>query len=134
MDAPNFIIIEDIGDQRGFCYSLPQTCLDFLRLVKGAVILSVKPGAVRGNHYHEIKLEMVMIIFNDSWTFFYQRQYETEPTLRKFQGKGMVVITVPPFCSHAIRNDGKADLIVIDLRNIEYDPEHPDVIPSIITG
>ncbi|MFC1845803.1 hypothetical protein ACFLYM_00110 [Chloroflexota bacterium] len=134
MNGPNIVLLEDTGDQRGFCYSLPRTSLEFLNLVKGAAVLSVKPGAVRGNHYHEIKLEMVMVMFSDNWTFFYQGQVETQPTLRKLEGPGMAVITVPPLCSHAIRNDGEADLIAIDLSNIRYDLEHPDIFPSIITG
>ena len=134
MDGPNIVLLEDTGDQRGFCYSLPRTSLEFFNLVKGAAVLSVRPGAVRGNHYHEIKLEMVMVLYSDSWTLFYQGQYEAEPTLRKFDGQGMVIITMPPLCSHAIRNDGKSDLIVIDLSNIKYDPEHPDVIRNVITG
>jgi oxalate decarboxylase/phosphoglucose isomerase-like protein (cupin superfamily) len=134
MDAPNIVLLEDTGDQRGFCYSVPQTCLGFLPLVKGAAVLSVKPGAVRGNHFHKIRLEMVMITFSDTWTFFYQGQYEAEPTLRKFEGQGMAIITVPPLCSHAIRNDGQADLTMVDMSNIEHDPDHPDAIPSVITG
>jgi len=134
MDSPNIVLLKDTGDQRGFCYSLPQTCLEFRNLVKGAAVLSVKPGAVRGNHFHHVKLEMIMVIFSDSWTFFYQGRYEAEPTLRKFEGQGMAVITVPPLCKHAVRNDGKADLILIDLSSVEYDPQHPDVIRDVITG
>ena len=133
MDVPNIVLLENTGDRRGFFYSLPRTCTDFLRLIKGAAVISVKPGAERGNHYHQIKMEMLLVVFSDIWTFSHQCPHEAVPVLRKFEGEGMAVITIPPLCSHTIINNGKSDLIIMDLKDAEFDPVKPDVIPRVIT-
>ncbi len=133
MDTPDIILVEDIGDRRGFCYAVPDRSVDFLRRAKTGAVLSVGPGEVRGDHFHQMKQEMIMVIFSDSWTLSSRERNGAETIKRRFEGRGMAVITMPPLYPHAIKNDGKADLILVDLSDTEHDPEKPDVIRSVIS-
>jgi dTDP-4-dehydrorhamnose 3,5-epimerase-like enzyme len=60
--------LDDRGDQRGFSYSLQDRQLSFLGSVKDVHVNLTLPGHIRGNHFHRVRKEVLVVHFEDSWT------------------------------------------------------------------
>ncbi len=84
-----------------------------------------KPGVVRGNHYHNTKMERFIvikgkakitftsIINNDSYEFF-------------VDDTGIKIVTIPVGYTHNIVNIGDDEMILAIWCNELFDKEHPD--------
>ena len=53
--------IDNRGAERGASFSFPQEIFDFLGNVDEVHMAEIVPGAVRGNHYHRSKKEVLVI-------------------------------------------------------------------------
>ena len=91
-------------------------------------IVISKPGIVRGNHYHLYGTETIVV---------------AGPALLKFKEdievydfevhSGQVYqFVIPPKVSHAIKNLGGKNNILIAFNTVPHDPKKPDVIIDIL--
>jgi dTDP-4-dehydrorhamnose 3,5-epimerase-like enzyme len=63
------ILLEDTGDHRGGSFAIPGPCLEFLDSVRDVHIASMRPGEVRGNHYHRDRREILCVVYTGQWSF-----------------------------------------------------------------
>jgi dTDP-4-dehydrorhamnose 3,5-epimerase-like enzyme len=119
--------LADHGDQRGFSFTLPAEALQFLDGVEDIHIAAILPGAIRGNHFHQRRREILVFNYADEWSFHWDDGPNTLTQHRSFQGTGAVLITILPGASHAVRNDGAQTLTLMAASSEPYDPQ--DSIP-----
>lgn len=84
--------------------------------------VTIRPGAVRGNHYHLRGRKMIVVLHADRWTFAWDEGEGTPIESRTFEGAGAVHVELEPFCGHALRDDGATDLHVFVLGGTPTEP------------
>jgi mannose-6-phosphate isomerase-like protein (cupin superfamily) len=122
----------DAGDLRGLAFAVPGDALAALGGVADVHLMTVRPGAVRGNHVHARKREILVVLHEDEWELHW-RDPGGEPQHRAFRGTGGVSVTVHAGVAHAIRNTGTADLVVAGLSPVPFDPDDPDAEAAPLT-
>lgn len=122
-------VLPDSGDHRGSSYQTGKAWIDFLGSVDDAHIATILPGAIRGNHFHVRRREVIAVLHSDAWRVAWDRGAGTAVTVREFAGEGAVLLEVDPLASHAIGNTGQAPLWIIGLSNEAFDAEAPDSLP-----
>ena len=127
------IPLTNSGDQRGASFPLGSVWLDFLGKAIDCHISTVAPGQTRGNHFHERKREVIVVVHRDRWTMCWDTGLDTSPQHREFFGTGAVMIKTYPGASHAVVNNGGEDLHLMALCNQPYDPAAPDAIARVVT-
>lgn len=120
------VSLDDRGDRRGSSYSLEEQQLEFLGSVKDVHLSMTLPGCTRGNHVHRVRKEVLVVRYEDAWTFAWGRNDGTGTKVRKFEGVGTAVVEIEPLTSHAVRNDGQRPLWIFAMTNGLYDPANPD--------
>jgi len=120
---------EDRGDHRGSSFTVPVPSLDFLGSVRDMHMADICPGAVRGNHFHEHRREVLCIRYADQWSLHWDSGADTEIQTKTFNGSGLVVVEIEPNVSHAVRNDGLSTIQVVGFSNASFDPNCPDSHP-----
>jgi UDP-2-acetamido-2,6-beta-L-arabino-hexul-4-ose reductase len=128
----HILSLDDRGDQRGSSYTLQDQQFSFLGAIKDVHFSTTLPGHIRGNHFHSLRKEVLMVRFEDSWTLAWDQGEGTVPELRKFDGAGTVVVEIEPLASHAVRNDGQRPLLVFAMTNGLYDAANPDAYSRIV--
>jgi hypothetical protein len=116
--------LPDSSDARGLSVSLPATTIDHLT-VRDVHIASIRPGHVRGNHYHARKTELTTVVYSDNWSLHWDTGAGTPVSCRAFSGHGAVSIIFPFFWSHAVKNDGAQDLWLFNATDLAFDPSAP---------
>lgn len=132
--TPGFAITveADAGDPRGLAHSVSPKALADLGGVADVHLMTVVPGAVRGNHAHARKWEILSALHTDEWELHWCEPGGT-PQHRTFSGRGSVTVMVPPLVAHAVRNTGAAVLTLTALSPVAYDVDDPDNIPASLT-
>ena len=123
------VTIPDTGDHRGGSFALPDGWNRFLPNLVDIHVTMIRPGQVRGNHYHARHKEILLVIYRDEWSFYWDSGAGTAIQERVFPGTGGVLIAVMPLASHAVFNSGKRDLFVAGLSDARHDPNRPDAFP-----
>lgn len=121
--------LKDSGDARGSSFSVPEELFAGPFPVADMHVAVIEPGATRGNHYHALRREVLVVMATDRWSLHWDEGADTAAQTREFPGPGAVLITVPEGMSHAIRNDGAVPMHLIGLADGPYDPARPDVYP-----
>ena len=91
------------------------------------VVIS-KPGIIRGNHYHLYGTETLAVM---------------GPALLRFKEVDEILdfevpveqvykFVIPPKVTHAIKNIGEKDNILIAFNTVPHNPENPDVISDLL--
>ncbi len=125
MPDVSFVPLPESTDGRGESFSLLSDVLATMDKVLDVHIASVRPGAVRGNHYHSIKTELITVVYSDDWSFYWDTGDGTEVCSRRFTGRGAVTVTVPRDWSHAVKNDGRSDLWLFNLSDLAFEAGVP---------
>src|SRR6516162_4004519 len=106
-------VIKDSGDARGSSFPVPAECFAAGFSVRDAHLSTLMPGRIRGNHFHAARQEVLLVMATGRWSLHWDSGAGTPVSVRTFEGPGAVVIHVPPFASHAIRNDADVGLQII---------------------
>ena len=114
--------LDNHGDARGFSFSPPAAALDFLGRIADMHLASTGPGAVRGNHYHLRKREVIVVLPGTAWSLHWDEGEGTPAQHRSFPGSSAVLVQVSPGASHAVRNHGPATLWLVACSSEPYDP------------
>jgi oxalate decarboxylase/phosphoglucose isomerase-like protein (cupin superfamily) len=109
------------GDGRGLSLALPPRALEFVREVADVHISSSASGAVRGNHYHRRKRRAILVMPGVAWSLHWDEGEGTAIHRRHFDGSRAILVLIPPGSSHAVRNDGNADLWMVACSSAPYD-------------
>jgi len=121
-----YCVLDDRGDTRGGSFILPDEWLTILPAVQDIHITTLRPGHVRGNHYHAHRRELIIVVHADRWSLHWDSGANTRVVSQGFEGSGAVSIAVLPNMSHAIRNDGSLDLQLMALSDVAYTSTNPD--------
>jgi UDP-2-acetamido-2,6-beta-L-arabino-hexul-4-ose reductase len=83
------------------------------------------PGAVRGNHYHDRKVEKFIVLEGEAVIRF--RPVQGRDILEyPVSGRDFRVVDIPPGYTHSIENIGPTDLVVLFWACEPYDPSDAD--------
>jgi dTDP-4-dehydrorhamnose 3,5-epimerase-like enzyme len=110
------------GDARGLSFTLPLDALEVLGRVADMHLASTGPGAVRGNHYHVSKREIILVLPGAAWSLHWDEGEGLPAQRRNFSGAVAVLVQVSPGCSHAVRNEDSAVLWLLTCSSETYDP------------
>lgn len=110
------------GDARGFSFTTPPGALDFLGRVADVHLASTLPGAVRGNHYHLRRREVIIVLPGTAWSLHWDEGDGMAAQHRTFDGSSAVLVLISPGASHAVRNDGTKALWLVASSSEPYDP------------
>ncbi|MBZ0150252.1 MAG: hypothetical protein IT456_04805 [Planctomycetes bacterium] len=111
------------GDERGASHSISAVHLAMLDRVAEMHITTIRPGCIRGNHYHVGRSEVLVVLHADRFEVACDHGDATDVELRTFSGAGCISIAVDPGCSHAIKNTGTTDLVVVATSDSAYTRE-----------
>lgn len=90
-------------------------------------VSSTKPGIVRGNHYHDTKVEKFLVLSGDAEIRF--RRIGTDDVVRvRVSGSDLRVVDIPPGCTHCIQNVGETDMVTLFWASEVFDPARPDTV------
>lgn len=118
-------------DEFGYCLPLKKDIRgELVELMKsfsfGQVFISrTRPGEIRGNHYHDTKVEKLFVIDGDAIIRF-QNIMGNDVVEYQVSNKEFKIIDIPPGYAHSIKNIGERDLVVLFWANEVFDPERPD--------
>jgi dTDP-4-dehydrorhamnose 3,5-epimerase-like enzyme len=126
--------IVDSGDFRGSSFPAPASWFDPPFPVHDVHVSTLLPTCVRGDHYHVRRNEILVILAGTSWSLFCDDGPGTARRQQSFDGKAVVMVSVPPLMSHAIRNDGDEILHIIGLTDGPYDPNAPDAFTRKVSS
>lgn len=95
----------------------------------GQLFLSrTRPGFIRGNHYHDTKVEKFAVIDGEAVIRF-RHISEKKEFDYAISGKEFRIVDIPPGYTHSIENVGQSDLIVLFWADEMFDSEFPDTYP-----
>lgn len=123
------VTVADSGDERGCSFTLPDVWNRFLVSLADMHVTTIRPGHSRGNHYHARHREILVVVYRDTWAFYWDSGAGTGVEHRIFHGRGSAVIEVLPSASHAVVNTGSRDIVVLGMSDARYNPASPDAYP-----
>ena len=88
-------------------------------------ISTTKPGYVRGNHYHDSKVEKFCLIKGKA--IIKLRNLLTQENISyEVSDQKIEIVDIPPGYTHSIQNIGKDEMIVLFWSDEIFDPQNPD--------
>ena len=117
-----------------FAYQLPKNkddrgvLAEFLKSESlGQIFVSsTKPGYIRGNHYHNTKVEKFLVLSGRGVIKFKNIIKNDGIISYEVEGKDYKVLDIPPGYTHSIENTGDEEMIVLFWSSEIYNPELPD--------
>jgi len=92
----------------------------------GQIFVSrTKPGFIRGNHYHNTKVEKFCVLEGTAIIRF-RHLVTNEIITYEVRGEEYRVVDIPPGYTHSIENAGTGELIVLFWASEMFDPDNPD--------
>ena len=118
------------SDQRGWFMEM-LNANKTSREIKQISVASIKPGEVRGNHYHLNKTEWFLVIGGKAE--FYLENSETKEKIRlKLNPIKPKVMTVFPKIAHAVKNIDNKIIYFIEVDSSVYNHKKPDANPYLV--
>ena len=124
--------LKNNGDDRGFSYNVPRSTFDFIGEINETHVATIVPGATRGNHYHVDRKEFILVWFNDLWILAWDQGGGTGVETQVFHGVGLKLIEIDTETSHAIKNIGMKDILIMAFSNKKYKIEEPDTYKRVV--
>lgn len=112
----------DKGDARGASFTVPAEAITFLGRNSDIHVASIRPGAIRGNHYHLRRRAVIVVLPGSKWSLHWDEDEHSCAQHQHFNGKLPVLLLISPGASHALRNDGDRELWWFSLSSEPYDP------------
>jgi UDP-2-acetamido-2,6-beta-L-arabino-hexul-4-ose reductase len=92
----------------------------------GEIFVSrTKPGYVRGNHYHDTKVEKFCVIQGEA-TIRFRSVLGSEVISYPVRGDESRVVDIPPGYTHSIENVGRGELVVLFWASEIFNAQAPD--------
>lgn len=124
-------IIELVSDtdERGFIVTPVSD--EQLKSIYNLHIVSLKPGRIRGNHYHEHQIEYICVLGGPSRLLAIDNKTDKKTDLILDGGKCPLII-MPPDVTHALKNIGKEAIYLLCYTNKPFSPNKRDTVKNII--
>ncbi|HNV36634.1 MAG TPA: NAD-dependent epimerase/dehydratase family protein [Rectinema sp.] len=121
VDIPSLAAAPEMkSDERGWLFELIKS------EKAGQIFVSTtKPGKVRGNHYHDTKVEKFCLVKGKA-RISLRKVNSTEHYAFDVDDTSIRIVDIPPGYTHAIQNTGTEDCIVLFWANEVMDPNRPD--------
>ena len=132
MKPVNIYHLENRGDSRGNAFIIPQKSIEFVKPITEMHYVTMIPGAVRGNHFHNNRRELVILNYESDWELSWQASEKDEIKSEHFSGQGTVVIEIQSKVIHAFKNTGAAHLHLFCYSNHQGEPNDPDTTRKVI--
>ncbi len=98
----------------------------------GQIFVSrTRPGIMRGNHYHDTKVEKFVVLEGNAVIRF-RHILGGDAIEYPVSGREFRVVDIPPGYTHAIENVGQIDLIVLFWADEIFDPDIPDAFGMVV--
>lgn len=85
----------------------------------------IRPGIVKGNHWHHTKNEKFAVVAGECVIRF-RKVGETDVYSYPVSGACPAVVDIPTGYTHSIENTGTQDAVVVMWASEIFNPEHPD--------
>ena len=109
-------VLNNRGDARGEAFDVPRAMLARLGAASETHLVTMQPGSVRGNHQHPSSAEILVVFHRDRWVLAWRAPGGAAEQC-EFTGVGAVAIYLEPGVAHALRNSGRAELVLTSLSN-----------------
>jgi UDP-2-acetamido-2,6-beta-L-arabino-hexul-4-ose reductase len=109
-----------IEDQRGFLVELLKS-----KYFGQIFISKTKKGIVRGNHYHNSKIEKFMLVQGEAVIKF-RNIFNDAVFSYPVSDRDIKVVDIPPGYTHSIENVGESEMIVLFWANEIFNVTNPD--------
>ena len=119
-------IVKRFTDRRGFVFEPIEEA--FIPQQKNVHVVVSRPGAVRGNHYHLVGTE-TLVICGPAMVRIRRGDHLDDYSIPTDQ---ICRLVIPPGISHAIQNTGDADHLLIAFNTAAHDRSHPDTVEDIL--
>jgi len=120
-------------DGRGEVFPSPLNWSAALVKLANVHVTTLLSGKVRGNHFHRLSRELLVIKYSGDCQFHWAIPVEGQ-TSRSFSGLGVALTEIEPKIPHAVFNSGKKELTIVSLMESGYDPKGPDVVPVVLVS
>lgn len=116
--------LEEHADERGILFEVLKDN-EISENIKHIYFSTSKPGAIRGGHYHKLKVEWFCVIKG-------QAKLVLEDILTKereeidMKGDKPMIVKLDPGVSHAIKNVGDDEMYLIAISSEVFNPKEPD--------
>ncbi|MEX1349440.1 MAG: hypothetical protein AB1Z31_17085 [Desulfobacterales bacterium] len=114
------------ADMRGFVFE--PIANELLSAQKNSHVVIIAPDAIRGNHYHLYGTETIAVVgpallrFKDGNDI-----YDVE-----VPSKQVYKFVIPPKVTHAVKNTGRKDNLLIVFNTVAHSSKKPDVVSEIL--
>ena len=123
--------IEYIQDDRGWLIR-PITDNDIKSgTVSDVHMVSIKPGGIRGNHYHVHKTENILIIGGICRVIAVDNGTKKKEE-KTIENTSNILLVIPPNVTHAIENIGNDVTYLLCFSNVKEDLESQDLVKNKI--
>jgi dTDP-4-dehydrorhamnose 3,5-epimerase-like enzyme len=118
--------IRRFTDERGFVFEPIEEA--YLDRQKNVHVVVSRPGAIRGNHYHQSGTE-TLAVCGPALVRIREESAINEFSIPAGTTCRMVI---PPGISHAVQNTGDTDSLLVAFNTEPHDPENPDLIQDLL--
>ena len=123
--------IEFYEDDRGWCIR-PISDDDIKDgIISDIHMVSMKPGAIRGNHYHVSKTENILII-GSTCRVLVEDNNTKEKEEKILENNEEMLFVIPPDVTHAIENIGSEVSYLFCFSNVEDGLKNRDIVNNKI--
>lgn len=119
-------VLPNTGDHRGFSTVCKRDQFRLPADLQEVHCTTLSPGMIRGNHYHKVRIEFILVYFWDDCQIAWDEGEGTPIQVANFSGAGAIAITVESLHSHAVKNTGAREIVIVALSDFLYSVENPD--------
>ncbi len=131
MEGLEFLDTNKHSDRRGWvAWPIPEKMLQSGEIHNIHVPL-LKPGAIRGNHYHSNTTEYVLVQ-SEPCSALFKNRTTGEQQESALNGGGPFLIKISPDIIHAFKNTGNSDIVLICFEERPPGSPESDCIRQVI--
>ncbi|MCP4253668.1 MAG: hypothetical protein GY775_09710 [Candidatus Scalindua sp.] len=123
--------IEFYQDDRGWCIKPISDDEIEKGIISDIHMVSMKPGAIRGNHYHVSKTESILIIGSTCRLLAVDNSTK-EKEEKILENNEKILFVIPPDVTHAIENIGNEVSYLFCFSNVKDRSKNLDVVSNKI--
>jgi dTDP-4-dehydrorhamnose 3,5-epimerase len=112
------------SDKRGWLAEMLKRN-EIKRDIKQIYVATIKPGAVRGNHYHKKRIEWFLIL-NGKAKLYLEDLKTKKKVCLTLSSNTPRVVTIFPRVAHALKNISKKTIYLVSAQSDIYSFKNPD--------
>jgi UDP-2-acetamido-2,6-beta-L-arabino-hexul-4-ose reductase len=105
------------GDDRGWEMNPLEAAALLSKALGNLHVVSIKPGCVRGNHYHPNGTEWMLIFGGTARVAWRSNEEGTIQQIKIEEDDGPAFFEVPPNIRHAIMNTSESDIYLVAIND-----------------